>query len=55
MCKYYFLKVVSYRTNILFFLKYFFDDPTIRMLKYTHLSDGKKIIKENSDLTGLTF
>ena len=24
------------------FLKYFFDDPTVKMLMYTHFSDGKK-------------
>ena len=36
------------------FLKYFFNDPTVRMLMYTHFSDGKKIYK-NSDIFVLLF
>ena len=39
--------------SIIFF-KYVFDDPTVRMLMYTHFSDGKKL-KKNSKFIWFDF
>ena len=36
--------VPNYR---IIFLKYIFHDPTVRMLMYTHFSDGKKLKKKS--------